>query len=1399
MAINHVRRQELPPHRRLTPLTFCTQILCRRCTPWAGRRAGYLCLHPAGCLNPRRIHTTSSAAAPQPSLKDVEDDPGSIFSFQHLESSDASRLLDRITQQQKDLDNGWRALTGIADQFAANISLPKSQTRAKELVSWFSVHQEGAHLPVRDLAYYSQLSGYPVAAFYPELPAGLFEKPPDPHALASLHTFLEKYGQVSHVEKLIKRPNQYLWRHDIKVSLGDKTIDAQGEDTTKNGALVGASMDVIYQLHETKKLESLIGLDWTPVEKIIEIPKSGNARRKINRVSKLQVYNYAARFGQIPTFHIRKAETSSEMVATVTVPYVGLAGTAAGTSAEEAEGSACMALKEEAERRQQNMFSTSVLSLRDAKTVNLDNAEDLLTYYESVRTYGNFFWMQEKVTPAGDLNSCQVFWQQEDKPYKPLTEAVVMRNAPDAKRTASLVAAVILVREHHTLFSDFQQALIANNGVVPRRISPSSITIHSDILDILDQSIDFPDVEDFIKNRVDPFPIFDPDAASKQVNRLTRTIKTRTFQHGVYQSHEQRSEELKTRQEYRTYDSRLVEMELQRSQLPVNIRQTEILSLIQNNSQCIVVGSAGSGKSTQIPQIILDDAIATGRGAFCNVVCTQPRRVAAVSLALRVCNERGEEPGDVVGYRISGEGIEALFGGSITFTTAEMLVLQLEKATDETLNNISHIVVDEVHERGNPTDRLLMTIKLVFNSRMRRGLSIPKLILMSATMQDSLFEQYFEMTNQSGESIRPPVINIPTRQFPITSKYLEDIVMEQEAIAESGVNEPPEDKALSVDKHTNPEVQALISPEPESANTPTTTQLIDWESQYEVQLNRNEWLEQQLLVASTLAHVTSNTDSGSILVFLPGWAELQHLHKLLNENDSFLGVDFSNQERYETIILHSAYPDGLVAASAEIPPGIRRIILATNMAETSLTFADVKYVIDSGKHRLLEYSKGLPANTLYRKWISRSNVAQRAGRVGRVQPGEYYGVYSSKRLASMDAYPQPDALDPGTLQLLCLRARTHFPDLTVPKFFSRWLSPPPDRDLTAAIDHLKAIGALSPNLRVTAIGQALCHLTVDPSVGRMILLGILFRCLDPIVKSAAVMTMHMSPWGVDEDIAGQGRVAQLRRAYAVGTNSDIVSTTKAYQDFCTIRNEDGEVEAIRWAEDRSMLVSRFRSLDLISAKLEAQLKRLSIYDKYDREGFNQRSNSQGLVKALISVGLYPKIAVHDESYQFVARGGVPVTLSGQSVLRPGHGPGKTWEVNPLKGSLCSYMSLRSNFESDDSILIAGASPVPPVAAALFCTSLAVKEEDESILMMDGWIPLRFSEGPNAARRFLDFKHTWDSLLFKALTILCHSSVGDFRHGNEERKRLRPMNLVLQTLADLFEQEERAWKKKNGWS
>lgn len=1273
----------------------------------------------------------------------------------------------------------------MADQFAANVSLPQSQAHANELESWFSITQDDGQLPIRDVAFYAQLSEYPQAAFYPELPAGLFQKPPDPHALNSLYTHLEKYGQLNHVEKLVKRPTRYTWRHDAKVSLGGQVIEVRGEDATKDGARIGASMDIIHQLHETAKLEALIGLDWSQVDKV---PQTTVAETKTSSVGKLQVYNYAARFGQIPVFRVEKSEDTNTMVATATVPYVGIQGKGTARSAEEAEALACAALKEEAEKRQRDLFSQSVLSLRDANTVNVDNAEDILTYYEYIRATGQFFWLQESVLPAGTLNSCRIFWQQDSLPDIPLTEAVVMRSASDARRTASLVAAVVLVRENHALFNDFRKAVKMNNGVVPRRISPTSVRLQYDVVDFLERSIDNPDIEDFLKDRLDPFPVFDPDSASKQLDTLTRTIKMRTFQHGVYQSYEQRCEELKKQREYRRNDPELAEMELQRAQLPVNQRRTEILSLIKNNSQCVIIGSAGSGKSTQVPQIILDDAVAAGRGAFCNVVCTQPRRVAAVSLAARVCLERGEELGNVVGYRISGEGKEALFCGSITYTTAEMLVLQLENATDEMLENISHIIVDEVHERGNPTDRLLMTIKLVFSDRMRRGLRVPKLIMMSATLQDSTFEQYFEMTSQSGDLIRPPLINIPARQFPITSKYLEDIVAEQNETAMS------EDNVQSTS-----DLKPLDPAKLGQIDVPPGPRMIEWESQYEVQTNRNDWLEQQLLVASTLAHVTSRTDSGSILVFLAGWKELHHMHTLLHQHRSFLGVEFTDEDKYEIILLHSSFPDGLVAALADTPPGVRRIILATNMAETSLTFTDVKYVIDSGKHRLLEYSARLPSNTLYRKWVSRSNVAQRAGRVGRVQPGEYYGVFSSEQHAAMDPYPEPDALDTGTLQLLCLRARTHFAKLPIHEFFSRWLTPPPEKDIITALDHLKALGALSPNLQVTAVGQAFCQLNVDPSMGKMILLGILFRCLDPIINSAAVMTMQMAPWGVPENIAGQGRVAQLRRAYAVGTNSDVVSTMNAYQDFCTIRNEDGDLDATKWAEDRYMLVERFKSFDLVSAKLESVLRRLSIFDKYDREAFNQRSNRQGLVKALISIGLYPKIAVHEESYRFIARGGVPVTLSGQSVLRPGHGPGKTWEDNPLKGTLCSFMSLYSISETDQDVSITGASPAPPLAAALFCSSLKVKDGDDSILIMDEWIPLRFSDGPDVAKRFLKFKDTWDILLFKALTILCQSSVGSYQYGNEERKRLRALNLVIQTLADLFEQEERLWRKKSGWS
>jgi small subunit ribosomal protein S24e len=190
-----------------------------------------------------------------------------------------------------------------------------------------------------------------------------------------------------------------------------------------------------------------------------------------------------------------------------------------------------------------------------------------------------------------------------------------------------------------------------------------------------------------------------------------------------------------------------------RNSLPIYTRAADILDHIQENEVTICMAATGSGKTTQIPQIILDDYISRGDGASCNIICTQPRRLAAISVAQRVAKERGGIVGKgEIGYQVRFEAKLPEPHGSITFCTTGIFLKRMQSAFQDDnsegyLDNVTHVIVDEVHERDVNTDLLLVVVKRLLADRKAKGKPL-KVVLMSATIDPVLFQQYF--ANEQG-------------------------------------------------------------------------------------------------------------------------------------------------------------------------------------------------------------------------------------------------------------------------------------------------------------------------------------------------------------------------------------------------------------------------------------------------------------------------------------------------------------------------------------------------------------------------------------------------------------------------------------------------------------------------
>ena len=533
-------------------------------------------------------------------------------------------------------------------------------------------------------------------------------------------------------------------------------------------------------------------------------------------------------------------------------------------------------------------------------------------------------------------------------------------------------------------------------------------------------------------------------------------------------------------------DPTLRELMAQRRRLPAWAKTEELLAAVANNQVTIVAGETGCGKTTQLPQFILDDAIARGEGARTNLICTQPRRISATSVASRVARERGEAIGKTVGYKIR---LEAVTSSStrILFVTTGVLLRRL--AEDPLLAGVSHVVVDEVHERSLDSDFLLVLLRDVLPHRPSL-----RVVLMSATLNASAFSAYFKGA---------AVAQIPGFTFPVQEHYLEDI-LQVTSYAPSGeyLKRGGSSGGASSSGRAPGEFHA-----PDAAA----------EQKFMTELARRGYLDgvrhalramdQSVinydLAAKLIEHVCVSMDPGAILVFMPGLAEISKLHDACSSNPAIR--DATGGAKY-LIGLHSSLSTSEQKVIFEHPPfGTRKVVIATNIAETSITIDDVVYVIDSGKCKENGYDPNTRMQLLLERWVSRASAKQRRGRAGRVAAGRCFRLYT--RLyhdAGFAEHTLPE-IKRVPLEGLCLQIQLQKMAGGIAGFLGKALEPPKSDAVTSAVKTLKQIGALNEKENLTALGQHLATLPVDVRVGKMLLYGAVLGCLSPVLTIAAVL------------------------------------------------------------------------------------------------------------------------------------------------------------------------------------------------------------------------------------------------------------------------------------------------------
>ncbi|XP_075391374.1 putative ATP-dependent RNA helicase DHX57 [Tenrec ecaudatus] len=683
-----------------------------------------------------------------------------------------------------------------------------------------------------------------------------------------------------------------------------------------------------------------------------------------------------------------------------------------------------------------------------------------------------------------------------------------------------------------------------------------------------------------------------------------------------------------------------------RHSLPAWEERETILNLLSKHQVLVISGMTGCGKTTQIPQFILDESLKGPPEKVANIICTQPRRISAISVAEHVAKERAERVGMTVGYQIRLESVKSS-STRLLYCTTGVLLRRLEG--DATLQGVTHIIVDEVHERTEESDFLLLVLKDILVQR-------PTLhvILMSATLNAELFSEYFNFC---------PVITIPGRTFPVDQFFLEDAIAVTRYVLQDGspyrrsmkqiareklkarrnrtaFEEVEEDLRLSLqlqdqDQDQVPDQQLdfkqlVTRYRGFSKSVIKTMSLMDFEK---VNLE---------LIEALLEWIVDGKHSyppGAILVFLPGLAEIKMLYEQLQSNPLF------NNRRSARCVIHplhsSLSSEEQQAVFVKPPVGVTKIIISTNIAETSITIDDVVYVIDCGKMKEKRYDASKGMESLEDTFVSQANALQRKGRAGRVASGVCFHLFTSHHYSHQLLKQQLPEIQRVPLEQLCLRIKIleMFSAHPLQSVFARLIEPPHAESLRASKMRLRDLGALTQDEKLTPLGYHLASLPVDVRIGKLMLFGSIFRCLDPaltIAASLAFKSPFVSPWDKKEE-------ANQKKLEFAFSNSDYLALLRAYKgwqlstkegmrasyNYCRQNFLSGRVlqemaslkrQFTELLSDIGFVKEGLRARDVEKRALEGD----GVLDTTGEEA-NSNAENPKLISAILCAALYPNV------------------------------------------------------------------------------------------------------------------------------------------------------------------------------
>jgi len=685
-----------------------------------------------------------------------------------------------------------------------------------------------------------------------------------------------------------------------------------------------------------------------------------------------------------------------------------------------------------------------------------------------------------------------------------------------------------------------------------------------------------------------------------------------------------------------------------RESLPMASYRSDILETLTNNPVTILCAETGAGKSTQCAQYILEQALLDGHGDAVNIICTQPRRVAATSLAERVSDEMCENLGKMVGYQIRMESKRSA-QTKLLFCTTGVILRRLQD--DPTLTGITHVIVDEVHERQQQIDVLLIILRQLLQTT-RPDL---KVVLMSATMETDLFRSFFHGA---------PMISVPGRTFPVSSYYLEDLLDATDHIIDEGSRyalrdyQYAETASLMVTTRGGEKRKEMVDLSSQVELGGVSSLYAGYKMSTRRSMERaNEKIINYDLIEDVLKLFMGETDGnhilvapdgadmskGSILIFLPGLGEIRALTERLEGSRLF-----RDRKRFDLIPLHSTL-SSRDQRRAFLPskPGCRKIICATNIAETSVTIPDVVCVIDSGLVREIRQNKKTKSSMLVTDFCPQSSAKQRQGRAGRVQSGICLKLYSSATAERvMQATNEPE-LRRVPLQEVCMSILASGFAKNCMEFLDQAPQPPSKESVQAAMDVLYDVGAIESQGdtiqqidRLTPLGLHLAKLPVDVKLGKMLICGALFRCIDPILTIAASLSSKSPFSAFTKDAA----IAKAKQRVFADPDSDFMT-------YCNVWDAYIEAAETSASAGRRFCQENYLNYAALSEIGDARRQFLDLLcgigfldrNMATRNGsridskrlkschFNRHAKKPEVVHAVICAGLYPNVARLEQS------------------------------------------------------------------------------------------------------------------------------------------------------------------------